>query len=113
VQVVLDCFNIWCLNAPCDEAITMFDGRSLDDTWTPFRLSYARQRGGQTAGLIKGLLALPASQAAIERAIKSLRRIWEKCGPRLGADIELARLLLATCRSAVQLRAQAVVTPEA
>jgi hypothetical protein len=98
---------------PSDEATTMFDGRSLDDTWTQFRLSYARRRGGQLAGLMKRLLALPASQTAIERAIKSLRRIWDKCGPRLGADVELARLLLATCPSVLRLRAQASATPEA
>jgi ribosomal protein L5 len=34
-------------------------------------------------------LTLPASQIAIERAIKSLRRFWEKRGPPLGADVEL------------------------
>jgi hypothetical protein len=67
VQVVLDCFDIWCSNAPSDEATTMFDGRSLDDTWTQFGLSYARRRGGQLAGLMKRLLALPASQTAIAR----------------------------------------------
>jgi hypothetical protein len=105
---VLDCFAIWCSNALCDEVTTMFDGRSLDDIWTQFGVSYAKRGGGQLAGLMKRPLALPASQTAIERAIKSLGRIWEKCGPQLGADVELARLLLAACPSVVQLRAQAI-----
>jgi hypothetical protein len=62
---------------------------------------------------MKHLLALPASQTAIERAIKSLRRIYRACGQPLGADVELARLLLATCLSAVQLRAQAIAPRQA
>jgi hypothetical protein len=91
----------------------MFDGRSLDDTWPQFRLSYARRRGGQLAGLMKRLLALLASQTAIERAVRSLCRIWETYGQRLGADVELARLLPATCPSVVRLRAHAIATGEA
>jgi hypothetical protein len=62
---------------------------------------------------MKRLVALPDSQTAIERAIKSLRRIWEKCGSQLGADVELARLLLATWPSLKRLRAQAVATRKA
>jgi hypothetical protein len=31
VKVVLDCFDIWCSNALCDEVTKLFDGRSLDD----------------------------------------------------------------------------------
>jgi hypothetical protein len=50
VKVVLDCFDIWCPNALCDEVTTMFDGRSLDDIWTQFRLSYARPGGGSSRG---------------------------------------------------------------
>jgi hypothetical protein len=113
VKVVRDCFDIWCANALCDEVTRMFDGRSLDDIRTQFCLSYARRGGGQLAGLTKRLLALPASQTAIERAIESLGRIWETCGPQLGADVELARLLLATCPSIERLRAQAVATRKA
>ena len=113
VKMVLDCFDIWCSNALCDEVTAMFDGGSLEDVWTQFGLSYARRGGGQLAGLMKRLLALPASQTAIERAIKSLRRIWETCGPQLGADVELARLLLATCPSLERLRAQAIAPRQA
>jgi hypothetical protein len=62
---------------------------------------------------MKLLSALPASQTAVESAIKSLYRIWEKCGPQLRADVEFAGLLLAMCPSGVQLRAQAVAPRKA
>ena len=51
--------------------------------------------------------------ALISDGVTSLGRIWETCGPQLGADVELARLLLATCPSVERLRAQDVATGKA
>jgi hypothetical protein len=109
VELVLECLDIWCTRALYDEVTSTFHGTSLDAIWMQFGLSYAKRGGAQLAALIRRLLALPASQTAVERANKTLRRIWEKCRPQLRANVELSRLVLATCRSPSRLRAEAAM----
>ena len=69
---------------------------SLAELWDAFEREYRHLGYNQLADVARHVLALPASEAHVERLNKILRRICKKAGPMLGQTQKLARLIFSS-----------------
>jgi hypothetical protein len=94
-DLVVQAFRAWLNLTPSLAMSAALAQDSLAELWDAFEREYRHLGYGELSVVARHVLALPASEAHVERLNKILRRICRKAGPRLGARQKLARLIIA------------------